>query len=168
MQTMSPNLRHTLKPRASVLALLYAVVIALLALFSAAALWSYFASVKEARTDLSLWLFAVAGACAILLLTIWIHLDLRSATYTITAREAEIRWGIFVKASDCVQLAAVRSIKVRQNLLQRLFGLGDVILYTTSNTPLVLRELPQPEAQKEMIWELVRQAAAQTPALTER
>jgi uncharacterized membrane protein YdbT with pleckstrin-like domain len=83
-----------------------------------------------------------------------------NTNYLISETDAQARWGLLIKREEIVQLGSVRSIKVRQELIQRLFKLGDVILYTTSNDLLVLKDLDQPEEKKGLIWNLVQQETA--------
>jgi len=96
----------------------------------------------------------------------YVHLTMRRTDYRITETDAQARWGLLIKREDVVQLGSVRSIKVIQEPVQRLFNLGDVILYTTSNDFLALKDLDRPEEKKELIWNLVlRETARRQPLI---
>lgn len=85
------------------------------------------------------------------------HLLLRSTNYIITETDISARSGLLMKKVKAVRLNSVKTIEVQQEPVQRLFKLGDVMLYTTGHTVLVLNDLDHPEEKKEMIWNLVRQ-----------
>ena len=90
----------------------------------------------------------------------YVHLAMLRTDYLITETDAQARWGLLVKDEEIIQLGSVRSIKVTQEPVQRLFNLGDVILYTTSNDFLALKDLDHPEQKKELIWNLVQRETA--------
>jgi membrane protein YdbS with pleckstrin-like domain len=98
----------------------------------------------------------------------YIHFAMLRTDYLITETDAKARWGLLVKREEIVQLGAVRSIKVTQEPVQRLFNLGDVILYTTSNDHLVLKDLDHPEEKKELIWNLAQRETARRRGLSEK
>jgi uncharacterized membrane protein YdbT with pleckstrin-like domain len=105
-------------------------------------------------------LVGVVGGLGILSIVVYIHLEMRSADYAITENSAHARWGLVVKHNESIQLGSVRSIKVSQGIIQRLFNLGNLILYTTSSDYLVLWDLDRPAEKKELIWKLVQQEAS--------
>lgn len=119
---------------------------------------------EEGSIDFRVPLIGLVGGICILAFIGYIHLEMISAIYAITETSAHARWGLLVKHDESIQLGAVRSIKVSQGLVQRLFKLGDVILYTTSSDILVLRDLDHPSEKKEMIWELVQSESARRKA----
>jgi uncharacterized membrane protein YdbT with pleckstrin-like domain len=92
------------------------------------------------------------------------HLWLCSTRYTISETDISARSGLVVKKVRAVRLNSVKTIEVQQEPVQRLFKLGDVMLYTTGHTVLVLNDLDHPEEKKEMIWNLVqRQSRRRNP-----
>lgn len=87
----------------------------------------------------------------------WRWLETRSNVYVLTDQRLKSTRGIFSKTTDDLELYRVRDTKLQQSLWQRMFGVGDVILYTTdASTPEVqLRWLPDAEALRETIRRLV-------------
>ena len=148
------------KPRARALIVYYGVALSIICLsgIGVIASWAWRA------IDFHVPLIGLVGGICILAFIGYIHLEMIGAVYTITETSAHARWGLLVKHDESIQLGAVRSIKVSQGLVQRLFKLGDVILYTTSSDILVLRDLDHPSEKKEMIWELVQSEAARRKA----
>ncbi len=98
----------------------------------------------------------------------YVHLAMLYTDYLVTETDAQARWGLLVKHEETVQLSSVRSIKVTQEPVQRLFNLGDVILYTTSNDLLALKDLDHPEEKKELIWNLVQRETARRRSLSDK
>lgn len=148
------------KPRARALIVYYGVALSIICLsvIGMIAAWAWRA------IDFHVPLIGLVGGICILAFIGYIHLEMIGAVYTITETSAHARWGLLVKHDESIQLGAVRSIKVSQGLVQRLFKLGDVILYTTSSDILVLRDLDHPSEKKEMIWELVQSESARRKA----
>ncbi|MGH9846578.1 MAG: PH domain-containing protein [Blastocatellia bacterium] len=85
------------------------------------------------------------------------HLWLWNTRYTVSETDVCVRSGLLMKKVKTVRLSSVKTIEVQQELVQRPFGVGDVLLYTTGHTVLVLNDLDRPEEKKEMIWKLVHQ-----------
>ena len=149
-----------LKPCARALIVYYAFAISIIAAFATSAVIAVAVPIENIAIDPWLCLLGVFGGVCILAIVVWIHLEMKTATYTVTERSAQSRWGLLFKRDDLIQLGAVRSIKVRQNPVQHLFNVGDVILYTTSHSPIVMWDVDRPETKREEIWELVTKTAA--------
>lgn len=147
------------KPRAKALVIYYGVALAIIGLSGIGALIAYIGR-ENSVIDFHVPLIGLIGGFCILALIGYIHLEMISAVYAITDTSAHACWGLLVKHDESIQLGSVRSIKVSQGLIQRLFKLGDVILYTTSSDILVLRDLDHPSQKKEMIWNLVQSQTA--------
>jgi uncharacterized membrane protein YdbT with pleckstrin-like domain len=147
------------KPCARALIVYYGVALSIICLSGIGVIASW-AWREEGAVDFRVPLIGLVGGVCILAFIGYIHLEMISAVYVITETSAHARWGLLVKHDESIQLGAVRSIKVSQGLVQRLFKLGDVILYTTSSDILVLRDLDHPTEKKETIWELVQNEAA--------
>ncbi len=95
----------------------------------------------------------IAGFVALL------HLEMKMTVYRITETQGETRWGLLFRRNDFIQISAVRAITVKQDPIQRLFRVGNLILQGTGNSALVLWDVAQPEARREEIWEMVMNAA---------
>ena len=158
MGAMQASYALNTKPQASTFRVYYPLVLTLVAFTLVILFVSLFAPDRlsippifaSALVLVSLIVFAIFA---------WLHLYNRSASYTITDTHAEARYGVLYRYQKSLQLCAVRSIKVQQDLIQRWFDVGDVILYTTSHDKLVLHDLADPEAAKEIIWQRVQKAA---------
>jgi uncharacterized membrane protein YdbT with pleckstrin-like domain len=151
------------KPRARALIVYYGVALSIICLSGIGTIAAY-AWREESAIDYRVPLIGVVGGIFIFAFIGYIHLEMLSAIYTISETSAHARWGLLVKHDESIQLGAVRSIKVSQGLVQRMFKLGDVILYTTSSDILVLRDLDHPSEKKETIWELVQSEASRRKA----
>ncbi len=102
------------------------------------------------------WAGIVVGLGLAAVFAYW-HLLLRSTTYSITDTDVCARLGLLMKTTKAVRLNSIKTIEVTQEPVQRLFRVGDVILYTTGHTILVLNDLDHPEEAKETIWKRVQQ-----------
>lgn len=145
------------RPCAKGLIVYYALTLPIVLLFilsTLATLSSLFPNLTFDRVPLLIGLF---GSFVPLGIIIYIHFEMRGAAYTITDTAVHARWGLLVKHNETLQLRSVRSIKVLQGPVQRLFNLGNLVLYTTSNDRLVLFDLHQPHEKKERLWQLVEQ-----------
>lgn len=90
-------------------------------------------------------------AVGFLLLLYWL---VATKTDHLAIRDDEILWthGLLSKQYTEIQMASVRTVRVRQSLLQRILGAGDLTLYTAGDIPeLVIRGLPDPHRIRELI-----------------
>ena len=148
------------KPQTRSMVVYYAISISIAALSVFGAIIAYTFSPKFIDIDFRLPLIGVVIGVGLLVVFGYLHLEMLNTNYLINETDAQARWGLLIKREETVQLGSVRSIKVRQELIQRLFNLGDVILHTTSNDLLVLKDLDHPEEKKDLIWNLVQQETA--------
>lgn len=88
-----------------------------------------------------------------LLWTCWRMLQTTCHGYTLTTQRLRERSGVFAVQVDELELYRVKDISVRQPLLQRLFGRGQVILITSDkSTPkIVLNAIPAPNQVADLI-----------------
>jgi membrane protein YdbS with pleckstrin-like domain len=156
MQEIKPII---IQPCSRVLKVYYAIALFIISLFFTGAIFSLISPLVLLDLHIGVYILGIVSGIGILAIVVWIHLEMKTATYTITEKNAQSRWGLLIKRSDLIQLGAVRSVKVRQGPLQHAFNLGDVILYTTSHSPLVLWDIDQPETKRKEIWELVMKAS---------
>lgn len=99
-------------------------------------------------------------ACVLLLpipWAFWRWLVVRHSVYTLTDQRLKFSRGVFTKTVDDLELYRVRDSKLQQNLWERLFGLGELTLYTTdTSTPEVhLRWIRGAEQVRETLRRLV-------------
>jgi uncharacterized membrane protein YdbT with pleckstrin-like domain len=67
---------------------------------------------------------------------IWRWLVVRNTVFTLTTERLRTRRGVFSRITEDLELYRVRDTKLEQTFFERMFGLGEVILYTTdASTP---------------------------------
>lgn len=88
---------------------------------------------------------------------IWRWLVTRNTVYTLTDQRLSVRRGVFNRVTEDLELYRVRDTRLEQNLFERLFGLGEVVLFTTdTSTPEVhMHYIRGAEALRETIRRLV-------------
>ena len=87
---------------------------------------------------------------------------LKCTEYTVTTENILIEQGILFKDLDDIELFRVNDLKIRQSILQRVLGVGDVCIESTDKSmPTArLRSIPEPRAA----FEKIRQASLDTDA----
>ena len=87
----------------------------------------------------------------------WRWLEVRSTVYTLTDQRLKFSRGVLSKTVDDLELYRVRDTKLQQTLWERLFGLGELTLFTTdASTPEVrLRWIHDAEKVRETLRRLV-------------
>jgi uncharacterized membrane protein YdbT with pleckstrin-like domain len=157
MQELKPVV---FKPCARALIVYYVFAISIILVFAVGALIAVAVPMKNVAIDPLSCLWGAIGGLGILAIVVGIHLEMKTTTYIVTETNAQSCYGLLFKNNDQIQLGAVRSIKVTQNPVQRLFNIGDIILYTTSDSPIVMWDVHQPEKKREEIWDILTKAAA--------
>lgn len=67
---------------------------------------------------------------------IWRWLVVRNTVFTLTTERLRIRRGVLNRTTEDLELYRVRDTRLEQTFFERMFGLGEVILYTTdASTP---------------------------------
>lgn len=67
---------------------------------------------------------------------IWRWLVVRNTVFTLTTQRLQMRRGVFNRVLDDLELYRVRDTRFEQTFWERMFGVGEVILYTTdASTP---------------------------------
>ncbi len=98
---------------------------------------------------ISILLIAAFGLGILILL--WWFIKARSEVLTITDTELRYEVGILNKAHSEVQLSSVRSVRVNQTLGQRIFGTGDVEVFTAGDRPeITAKGMPDPGRVREL------------------
>jgi membrane protein YdbS with pleckstrin-like domain len=106
--------------------------------------------------------FLTIGLCLVPFgVALWKHAHQWAETYTLTPDKIEISTGIFSKTVRNIPLSKVQDVTVEQTLLQRLFGLGHVIVDSAAATGnITLRHIHQPRAVADQI---LQRAGVQHP-----
>jgi len=78
-----------------------------------------------------------------------------ATSLVITERRITLRQGLLSKDTNDVLIADIRNVKVRQNLFQRIFGVGTVAVSTSgqSDMEIEVHGVPAPERIKAIIDE---------------
>lgn len=116
--------------------------------FIAAAVIYGFANNQQ--SDDYLWLL-IAPA----LLVVWaffMHLRLRFTTLTVGGNRLRLESGFLSKSTRAMELSKVQDVQVRQTLMQRMLGLGDLSIETAAESAsLAVRNVERPHAIADFI-----------------
>ena len=75
---------------------------------------------------------------------------------TIQDTNASLRIGVLITKDLRIQLAYVKNIQIRQNIVQKLFGVGDLTFFTTaSEEPITIQEIANPFGVQEDLWNVI-------------
>lgn len=67
---------------------------------------------------------------------VWRWLVVRNTVFTLTDQRLSVRRGVFTRVTEDLELYRVRDTRLEQTFFERMFGLGEVILFTTdASTP---------------------------------
>jgi uncharacterized membrane protein YdbT with pleckstrin-like domain len=84
----------------------------------------------------------------IIILLFW-YLRCRAVLLTIDQDELRLTEGLFSKSVTELRLKNIRSVKIQQSFGQRLFGAGDVEIFTAGDAAeIIVKDIPHPEALK--------------------
>ena len=92
-----------------------------------------------------------AFGLGLLILLVWF---LKCKSTKLVIENNEILWeqGLLSKKRTELHTSKVRTVTVKQSLMQRLFGTGDIELYTAGDSPeVVLAGMPQPMELRSII-----------------
>jgi uncharacterized membrane protein YdbT with pleckstrin-like domain len=90
-------------------------------------------------------LIPVFGLGLVILAVWWIIA--RSTRMTVDEVRATLTSGIFSKQVTEVQLSSIRTVKIDKTLVDRIFDVGTVSVFTSGDAPeLVVKGMPDPEA----------------------
>lgn len=87
---------------------------------------------------------------------IWRWAVTRNTVYTLTDQRLSIRRGVFNRVTEDLELYRVRDTRLEQTFFERMFGLGEVILFTSdASTPEIhLPWLKNAESLRESVRRL--------------
>ena len=85
-----------------------------------------------------------------------------AARYDLTEDRLIVRRGIFMKSLDEIELYRVKDIRLEFSLINQIAGIGAICLLSSDETtraaPLVIRDVPNAAARREMLRDLVDKA----------
>lgn len=113
-------------------------------------------------TGLSPLLVAAAGLLPLVLALGYAWLVRLGIEYRLYQVSLEVESGLVARSIDNLQLFRVRDLRLRQSMLGRLFGVGDVVVTSTDqSTPhLTIRGVENPRALYDTLRELVARSQA--------
>ena len=86
------------------------------------------------------------------LLLIVCFIQSKMTKFTITEDRVEVERGILSKERTELSISNIKSINVKQTLFQRMFGVGDIQIFTAGDKPeMVLEGLPDPLDVKKLL-----------------
>jgi uncharacterized membrane protein YdbT with pleckstrin-like domain len=86
------------------------------------------------------------------LILLWWWISTKADKLTVKTYEIVWEHGLINKQYTELSMSALRSVRVKQSLLQRMLNAGDVEIYTAGDDPeLVIKGLPDPNSIREHI-----------------
>jgi uncharacterized membrane protein YdbT with pleckstrin-like domain len=94
-----------------------------------------------------------AAGLGLVILLVWYVLT-KAAKLTITAQDVLYEKGLLSKSRSELRISSIRSVRVNQSLFQRIFGTGDVDIYTAGDQPeITAKGMPEPNRIRELLSE---------------
>jgi uncharacterized membrane protein YdbT with pleckstrin-like domain len=96
-------------------------------------------------------LILIPAGIGILILAYW-YVVTKTSKLTITETELKYETGLLSKTHRELRLTSIRSTRVYQSFFQRIFGTGDVEIFTAGDTPeIVAKGMPDPAQVRELL-----------------
>jgi uncharacterized membrane protein YdbT with pleckstrin-like domain len=116
----------------------------------------------QARVDVPVPLTLVAGLVPPLAAWLFSWLACLSTEWRIFEDSIETDTGLIARSIGNVQIFRIRDLALRQSILNRLLGVGDVLVTSTDQSSpfLVIRGVDDPRAVYDMLRDLVGRSAA--------
>jgi uncharacterized membrane protein YdbT with pleckstrin-like domain len=87
----------------------------------------------------------------LLLLGIWYLISIMDHI-SIDGGKVRYSHGLLSKDRTELDVPAIRSVRIRQTLFQRIFDTGDILIFTAGDTPeIVIKGVPHPHRAKELL-----------------
>ncbi len=106
----------------------------------------------------------ILGGSATLVLVIVPYLSWLSRRYIITTRRIVIRRGLFIRVHQELLHSRSYDVTLRQDALQSLSRCGDIRINTGLESPVILRDVPQPKLVLRAIQDLMQGSSDAVPA----
>ena len=92
-----------------------------------------------------------AFGLGIIIILVW-HLKNKAEKLKITDTKIEFEQGLLNKNRTELNISSVRTVKIKQDFSQRIFGVGDIEIYTAGDNPeFVAYGMPNPNSINEII-----------------
>ncbi|WP_269619855.1 PH domain-containing protein [Zhongshania sp. BJYM1] len=93
----------------------------------------------------------VPVAIGILILMFW-YLKCKSTRLEINDNEIILEQGLLSKERTELNISGIRSVKIKQSLFNRLFGVGTLSIYTAGDSPEIQAHgMPRPEVFRDLV-----------------
>lgn len=87
-----------------------------------------------------------------LLILLWWYLSVKAEKLVVTEHDVIFEKGLLNKEHSEVNIESIRAVKVRQSFFNRIFGTGEIELYTAGDSPeIIARGMPSPGRVRELI-----------------
>ena len=87
-----------------------------------------------------------------LFILLWWFVKCKSVKVTVTEADLKLEKGLLSKSRTELKLTSVRTVKINQSFFQRIFGTGDIEVYTSGDAPeFTVSGMPKPEELKTLI-----------------
>ncbi|XCB30998.1 PH domain-containing protein [Arcanobacterium hippocoleae] len=90
----------------------------------------------------------------------WPWLKWHTSTYTVTNRRIITRRGIISKTGHDIPLSRISNVAYEYDFIDRIFGCGTLVLETSADDPLELRDVPKAEELHVQLTELLFNTAS--------
>ncbi len=98
-------------------------------------------------------LLLVAVGIGLIIFLVW-WLKARATRLAIDDEQVLYETGIFNKERSEVDISAVRTVKIKQSLFERMFGTGTIELFTAGDRPeIVAAGMPDPDSVRKILRE---------------
>lgn len=87
-----------------------------------------------------------------LIILLWWFVKCKATKVTVTENELMLEEGILSKSKTELSLENVRTVQIEQSFGQRIFGTGDLKVYTSGDEPEIqVAGMPEPETLKKLV-----------------
>lgn len=84
----------------------------------------------------------------------------KSKSYVVTNQRVYVEEGILSKSKVDLPLNKINDVSVKQGLVQRMFGSGNLLLLTGNNKPTLIKDIDNPDNFKNVISDMIDKKAA--------
>jgi uncharacterized membrane protein YdbT with pleckstrin-like domain len=93
----------------------------------------------------------IPAAIGILILMVW-YLKCKSTLLEINDNEIILEQGLLSKERTELNVSGIRTVKIKQSLFNRLFGVGTLSIYTAGDSPEIqVHGMPRPEVFRDLV-----------------
>lgn len=80
--------------------------------------------------------------------------------YVVTNQRVYIEEGIVAKSKVDLPLTKINDVSLKQGVIQRMFGSGNVVILTGNDKPTIIKDIDSPDNFKDSISEMVNKRVA--------